>query len=337
MSTCISEVVGSPLSAEEAEATARVLKALADPVRIRLLSLISAHADGQACVCDLLEAFDLSQPTVSHHLKVLFNAGLVVRHKDGAWVYYRTNPAALQAAAAAISGHGSTSTPHPTSHTTSRQVAVEGDTVERVLQRGVDELAFTFAGAFSHDIVDRYVHESYQTLYRTSRVKTHLPVLALRFATERLRALAQASGRVAKVVPEVLFVCTHNAGRSQLAAALLTELGGGRVHARSAGSSPGEGINPAVAHLLTERGLTLPDEFPKPLTDDVVRAADVVVTMGCGDTCPIYPGKRYLDWDLPDPDQQPLEVVRTIADQIETKVRQLLSDLAIEPTREEPA
>ena len=137
--------------------------------------------------------------------------------------------------------------------------------------------------------------------------------------------------------PTVLFVCTHNAGRSQLAAALLTELGGERVHARSAGSSPGEGINPAVAQLLTERGLTLPDEFPKPLTDDVVRAADVVVTMGCGDTCPIYPGKRYLDWDLPDPDQQPLEVVRTIADQIETKVRQLLSDLAIEPTREESA
>jgi len=337
MSSCAAELVGVPLSAEQAESTARVLKALADPVRVRLVSLIAAHAGGQACVCDLNAGFALSQPTISHHLKVLFDAGLVLRHKDGAWVYYKTNPDALAAAAAAIAGAAGSVGPTGTvvaSHlrppdTGPRQVRLAGDAASRVLLRGVDELAFTFAGTFSRETVDRYVHESYQTLYRTSRIKTYLPVLALRFATDRLKALAQATGRTAKPVPEILFVCTHNAGRSQIAAALLTHWGQGRVHVRSAGSAPGEEINPAVVEVMSQRGLDLGQEFPKPLTDDVVRAADVVVTMGCGDSCPLYPGKRYLDWDLPDPAGQPVETVRTIADTIEAKVRQLLVDLGI--------
>lgn len=329
-------MVEVPLSLEQAESTARVLKALADPVRVRLLSLIAAHADGQACVCDLTEGFALSQPTISHHLKVLFDAGLVLRHKDGAWVYYKTNPDALAAAAAAIAGAaGSAATGTVVaSHlrppgTGPRQVRLAGDAADRVLLRGVDELAFKFAGSFSRETLDLYVHESYQTLYRTSRIKTHLPVLALRFATDRLKALAQATGRIAKPVPEILFVCTHNAGRSQMAAALLTHWGQGRVHVRSAGSSPGEEINPAVLEVMSQRGLDLGQEFPKPLTDDVVRAADVVVTMGCGDSCPLYPGKRYLDWDLPDPAGQPVEIVGRIADTIEAKVRQLLVDLGL--------
>ncbi len=323
-------MIGAPLSVEQAEATARVLKALADPVRIRLMSLIAAHAEGQACVYDLSEAFDLSQPTVSHHLKVLFNAGLVMRHKEGAWVYYRINPQALEEAAATVTANRPSATHFAAPAVGTRQVSLVGDSVERVLQRGVDELSFQFAGSFGRELVDSYVHESYQTLYRCSHVKTHLPVLAMRFAGERLKALAQSTGRIAKPVPEVLFVCTQNAGRSQLAAALLALWGKGRVHARSAGSAPGESINPAVIALMTERGLDLEQEFPKPLTDDVVRAADVVVTMGCGDTCPVYPGKRYLDWDLPDPDQQPIEVVREVADLIEHRVRQLLADLGID-------
>lgn len=128
-------------------------------------------------------------------------------------------------------------------------------------------------------------------------------------------------------VPEVLFVCVHNAGRSQAAAALLDHLGGGRVHVRSAGSAPGNEINPAVVAVLAERGIDITKEFPKPLTDEVVRAADVVITMGCGDACPISPGKRYLDWALDDPAGKAVDEVRPIVDEIERRVRALLAEL----------
>ncbi|WP_067480294.1 arsenate reductase ArsC [Actinomadura hibisca] len=128
-------------------------------------------------------------------------------------------------------------------------------------------------------------------------------------------------------VPEVLFVCVHNAGRSQMAAALLDHHAAGRVRVRSAGSAPADTINPAVVAVMNEIGLDLTRAFPKPLTDDAVRAADVVITMGCGDACPFYPGKRYLDWRLPDPAGLPIESVRPIRDAIDTRVRELLAEL----------
>ena len=129
-------------------------------------------------------------------------------------------------------------------------------------------------------------------------------------------------------MPEVLFVCVHNAGRSQMAAALLDHFARGRVTVRSAGSDPGEEINPAVIAAMEEVGVDMSDEFPKPLTDEVVRAADVVITMGCGDACPIYPGKRYEDWQLDDPAGQDLETVRRIRDEIDLRVRGLVAELA---------
>ncbi|WP_281287959.1 arsenate reductase ArsC [Pseudonocardia hierapolitana] len=128
-------------------------------------------------------------------------------------------------------------------------------------------------------------------------------------------------------VPEVLFVCVHNAGRSQMAAALLDHHAEGRVHVRSAGSAPADQINPAVREVMAEIGLDLSREFPKPLTDDVVRAADVVISMGCGDACPVYPGKRYLDWELTDPAGKTAEEVRPIRDDIDARVRALLAEL----------
>ncbi len=129
-------------------------------------------------------------------------------------------------------------------------------------------------------------------------------------------------------IPEVLFVCVHNAGRSQMAAALLDRRGRGKVHVRSAGSEPAGTINPAVVQAMSEVGIDLSKEFPKPLTDEVVRAADVVVTMGCGDACPIYPGKRYLDWELPDPAGKSVEDVRAIRDEIGRRVTALLNELS---------
>ncbi|MBW3646116.1 MAG: arsenate reductase ArsC [Actinobacteria bacterium] len=128
-------------------------------------------------------------------------------------------------------------------------------------------------------------------------------------------------------VPEILVVCTHNAGRSVAARVLLDHYGQGRVAVRSAGSAPGETINPAVAQILAERGLDVSKEFPKPLTDEAVRAADVVVTMGCGDACPVFPAKRYLDWDLADPAGRPVEEVRPIVDDIDRRARALLDEL----------
>ena len=132
--------------------------------------------------------------------------------------------------------------------------------------------------------------------------------------------------------PEVLFVCVHNAGRSQLAAALLDWRAGGRVHVRSAGSAPANEINPAVVTAMQELGLDLSQEFPKPLTDDAVRAADVVITMGCGDACPFYPGKRYLDWELDDPAGKPVEEVRRIRDEIDRRVQVLVTELSASST-----
>jgi arsenate reductase len=130
-----------------------------------------------------------------------------------------------------------------------------------------------------------------------------------------------------KEAPEVLFVCVHNAGRSQMAAGLVKLRSQGRVHVRSAGSAPGDEINPAVVEAMNEIGVDMSEEFPKPLTDEVVRAADVVITMGCGDACPIYPGKRYEDWTLEDPDGRDLATVRGIRDEIDSRVRRLIEEL----------
>ena len=324
------------LTVAEATTAARVLKALADPVRLQLISLILA--EGEARVGDLGTEFELSQPTITHHLNVLFDAGLVVRTRVGNRVLYRANPSTLAAAAATITPGPSTPPPARWSLPTEGKAlpGLTWDAADRSLTRGIEDLAFRYAGSFSTETIDRYVHESYQTLYRTARVKTHLPILALRFAAERLTALAQATDRIAKPVPEVLFVCTQNSGRSQIAAALLDRLGGTMVHVRSAGTLPAGEVNPTVVQVMTQRGFDLDAEFPKPITDDFIRAADVVITMGCGDACPIYPGRRYLDWDLPDPAGQVPLVVAGIADRIETKVRQLLTELGIEPVKDRP-
>lgn len=202
---------------------------------------------------------------------------------------------------------------------------------DSVLHRAAERLAQQFTGMVSEETVERVVFESYTALARTATVKTHLPSLSEKFAQDRLTALAQSKGLIVKHVPEVLFVCVQNSGRSQMAAALTRKLSGDRVHVRSAGSQPGERILPEVAFVLAEIGLDVTEEFPKPLTDDVVRAADAVVTMGCGDACPLYPGKRYLDWNLDDPSELDLDDVRRVRDDIQDRVESLLSELLPAP------
>jgi arsenate reductase (thioredoxin) len=194
------------------------------------------------------------------------------------------------------------------------------------VRQAAEALADEFGGVFSQETIERYIADSVELL-GASKINLFVPVLAHRFARERLKALAQMEGLLVKEMPEVLFVCVHNAGRSQMAAGLVKLRSGGRVHVRSAGSDPGEEVNPAVLEAMEEVGVDMSEEFPKPLTDEVVRAADVVITMGCGDACPIYPGKRYEDWALDDPAGQDLDTVRSIRDEIDERVQRLLEEL----------
>ncbi len=197
---------------------------------------------------------------------------------------------------------------------------------QRHVRQAAEQLKGEFAGVFSVATVERYIGESLDLL-GNSRINVFVPVLAHRFARERLRALAQAEQLIGKDQPEVLFVCVHNAGRSQMAAGLVKLRSQGRVHVRSAGSTPADEINPAVIEAMSELGVDMSEEFPKPLTDEVVRAADVVITMGCGDACPIYPGKKYEDWELDDPAEQDLDAVRRIRDEIDGRVQKLIAEL----------
>jgi arsenate reductase (thioredoxin) len=197
------------------------------------------------------------------------------------------------------------------------------------VEKAAEALQDEFAGTFSRETIARFIAESVELLGE-SKINVFVPVLAHRFARERLKALGQADGLITKEQPEVLFVCVQNAGRSQMAAGLLTLRSGGQVGVRSAGSDPGEIVNPLAAQAMAELGVDLEDAFPKPLTDEVVRAADVVVTMGCGDACPIYPGKRYEDWEVDDPaEASSVDEVRSIRNAIDRRIQRLLAELDV--------
>lgn len=198
---------------------------------------------------------------------------------------------------------------------------------DHVLYRISEELAARFDGVFSPEMVDRYVFESYTALARTARIKTYLTSITRHFALDRLNALAHSQGVRPSGVPEVLFVCVQNAGRSQMAAGLLRLHSNGRINVRSAGSMPAEHLNDNVVASMKELGIDLDQEFPKPLTDDVVRAADVVITMGCGDACPIYPGKRYEDWHIQDPADLPPSEVSRVRDELDGRIKRLVDEL----------
>ena len=195
------------------------------------------------------------------------------------------------------------------------------------VEKAADALQEEFAGTFGRETIARYIAESVDLLGNSS-VNVFVPVLAHRFARERLKALGQAEGLIVKEQPEVLFVCVHNAGRSQMAAGLVTLRSEGRINVRSVGSAPGDAVNPLVVEAMVELGIDIANAVPKPLTDDFVRAADVVITMGCGDACPIFPGKRYEDWVLDDPaEAQSLESVRKIRDEVDARVQRLVAEL----------
>lgn len=188
-----------------------------------------------------------------------------------------------------------------------------------------------FEGIFGPETIERYINDSLDQLLPTSEVVSFVPIFVERFARDRLRALAKVEGKVITDKPSVMFLCVHNAGRSQMASGWLKELSGDRVDVFSGGSEPASTVNPAAVEAMAEVGIDIRTEFPKPWTDEIVRAADVVVTMGCGDACPVYPGKRYEDWVLDDPEGLGIEAVRPIRDEIRRRVEQLMEEMKIPP------
>ncbi|MCF8551380.1 MAG: arsenate reductase ArsC [Candidatus Nanopelagicales bacterium] len=184
-----------------------------------------------------------------------------------------------------------------------------------------------FEGTFGAETIERFLVSSYDDFASRITNDTYLPLFAERFARERLDALARVEGKSADGRPIVLFLCTHNAGRSQMALGYFRELAGESAIAWSGGSEPGSSVNPAAIASMNEVGIDISGEFPKPWTDEIVKAADVVVTMGCGDACPIFPGKRYVDWAIADPAGMSVEEIRPIRDEIRERVSALISEL----------
>ena len=200
------------------------------------------------------------------------------------------------------------------------------------LKTAATRLEREFAGAYGVETIERFLYSSHDQFAGRATVSDFLPLLAERFARQRLNALARVEGKVSDAKPTVLFLCTHNAGRSQMALGFLTHLAGENGVAWSGGSEPGHQINPSAVEAMAEVGIDISGEYPKPWTDEIVQAADVVVTMGCGDACPVFPGKRYENWELPDPAGQSVDAVRPIRDDVEQRVRRLLTELGISAT-----
>ncbi|MDP2773317.1 MAG: arsenate reductase ArsC [Nocardioides sp.] len=197
------------------------------------------------------------------------------------------------------------------------------------LTRAATRLASAFEGVYGPETIERFLHSSYDQFARGATVVNFLPLLAERFATQRLTALARIEGHRDDGQPVVLFLCVHNAGRSQMALGFFQHHAAGRAVAWSGGSEPGSRVNPAAVAAMAERGIDISGEYPKPWTDEIVRAADAVITMGCGDACPIFPGKRYEEWQLEDPAGQDVAAVRPIRDEIEQRVLALLEELGV--------
>jgi arsenate reductase len=199
------------------------------------------------------------------------------------------------------------------------------------LRQSATILQHRWQGQLNLETIERFMAESLDILAPRATVKTWLPVLVERLTNDRLRALVRLESPDTVLNPSVLFLCVHNAGRSQMAAGFMRHLGGPNVDVFSGGSDPATHLNQAAVAALAEKGIDISRELPQPWADEIVRAADVVVTMGCGDACPVYPGKRYLDWELDDPAGRSVEDVRPIRDEIERRVRGLLGELGVEP------
>lgn len=200
------------------------------------------------------------------------------------------------------------------------------------IRQGAVRLRRRFEGQLNAQTIERFMNESLEMLMARATTSAWVPVLAERFAKDRLRALVRLESDPSTLKSSVLFLCVHNAGRSQMAAGWMRHLAGDRVDVFSGGSEPADELNRVAIAAMAERGIDISNEIPQPWADEIIRASDVVVTMGCGDACPIFPGKRYVDWELEDPAGRPIEEVRAIRDDLEQRVRTLLTEIRVDQT-----
>lgn len=200
------------------------------------------------------------------------------------------------------------------------------------IRQGAVGLQRRFEGQLNAETIERFMNESLEILMARATTSTWMPVLAERFAKDRLRALVRLESDPSTQKSSVLFLCVHNAGRSQMAAGWMRHLAGDRVDVFSGGSEPADELNKVAIAAMAEKGIDISNEIPQPWADEIIRASDVVVTMGCGDACPVFPGKRYVDWELEDPAGKPIEVVRAIRDDLEQRVRTLLAEMRVDQT-----
>ena len=198
------------------------------------------------------------------------------------------------------------------------------------LEQAAERLRREFDGMLNSETVERFLTDSADELAARAGLSMWIPLLAERFAKDRLRALTRLERPEFTTAPSILFLCVHNAGRSQMAAGFARALGGAGVDVYSAGSEPASEINAAAVAAMSELDIDIRQQIPQPWSDEIVRAADVVVTMGCGDACPVFPGKRYVDWELDDPAGKPVEEVRQIRDDIRRRVERLLDELGVD-------
>ncbi len=295
---------------------------MAEPERVRLLSLALGHSDGEMGAHQLASATGLPTASVLGHMTALVDVGLLsivdaVHGPSSGTVFRPTHDALVRF------GGLSSSDAAPSGS----RAGV--DNHERLLSTIVETLTHRFEGVVAGETVRDFVLESYDLLASRARVRQFLPQLTERFAVERLDALASLEAVGTRARDDVLFVCVRNAGRSQIAAALMRERVGASVRVRAAGSVPSHRLDPTVRRELERRGIDMLTEFPRPLTDEVVRASGVVVTMGCGDACPIVPGRRYLDWRVDDPVGRPAQEVRRIVEDISGRVERLIVEMGV--------
>lgn len=207
-------------------------------------------------------------------------------------------------------------------------------TPERLrIRQGAEHLKMRFAGQLDVETIERCLYDSLEHLLAKARNTEWIPLLAERLAVDRIRAVIRLESDAVGLNPSVLFLCVHNAGRSQMAAGFLRALAGDRVDVFSGGSEPSDAVNASAVAAMAEKGVDIGQEIPQPWADEIVRAADVVVTMGCGDACPVFAGKRYVDWEVADPSGLSVEEVRPIRDDLERRVRDLMAQLGVETQR----
>lgn len=292
------------------------IAALSDAGRLQVLDLILSTPE-QTVSIEHLSGAGMNKAAVVGHVEALIEVGLVIRDEDSAEECFRPSADAIARFGGAWLGdrrHGAGS---------------ELGEHRGLLHRISADLTARFADHLAPETVEQFVDSSYRLLASRASVRTHLPTLTERFATERLTALVDAADLGRNHRKDVLFVCVRNAGRSQIAAALMRSIAGDRVRIRTAGSRPAHSMDPAVQAELGRLGVAKYSEFPRPLTSEVLRASGVVVTMGCGDACPVLPGRRYVDWPVRDPIGRPAPEVRVIIADIAARVEALVLELQL--------